>query len=138
MADLKIEFVGHLYSNDTNSDQDAMVVMRFKTGSSNGDYKGNAQAYKFGKQLYSPEQIRIVQDLTDSNTFRFYASYRPYADGSLIVITSSTNFTTVNTFSTDLPPGTNFHIVPIYNVFSQETPPAITDIPTLNDTVLSF
>jgi hypothetical protein len=76
--------------------------------------------------------------LLDSNTFRFYANYGPYASGSLVIITTPNEFTTVNTFSTELPPVTNVFNVPIYQVFTKETPPAITDIPTLNVTVLSL
>jgi hypothetical protein len=45
----------------------------------------------------------------------------------------------VNLFTSgDLPSGTNSYNVPIYTVFSQESPPAITDIPTLNDKILSL
>jgi hypothetical protein len=68
LSDVKMEFVGHLYYNDTNSSQDAWVIMRFKYGSSTGAFQGNAQAYKFGKQQYAPSEIRIVQSSADSNT----------------------------------------------------------------------
>ncbi|MGV2342020.1 MAG UNVERIFIED_CONTAM: hypothetical protein LVR18_51340 [Planctomycetaceae bacterium] len=60
-SDVKMEFVGHSYNNDTNATQDAWTTMRFKYGSSTGNFQGNAQAYRFGKQQYAPSDIRIVQ-----------------------------------------------------------------------------
>jgi hypothetical protein len=62
-ADLKLEFVGHSYYNDSNANQDSIVILNFKSGSqTSSGFEGNAQAYKFGKQQYAPEGIRIVQD----------------------------------------------------------------------------
>jgi hypothetical protein len=68
--------------------------------------------------------------------FSFYAYFRPFANGSLAVVTTTTPFTVVNLFTDgDLPSGTNSYNVPIYNVFSQETPPAIGDISDLSTTL---
>jgi hypothetical protein len=44
-SDLKIEFVGHSYYNDSNADQDSMTIIRFKTGSKEtSPFKGNGIA----------------------------------------------------------------------------------------------
>ena len=66
----------------------------------------------------------------------FYANFRPFSDGSLVFITTTSPFTVVNLFTPDdLPSGTNSYTVPMYNVFSQETPPAIGDVSNLTSTL---
>ena len=94
-----------------------MVILNFKSGSqTSSPFLGNAQAYKFGKQEYAPSGIKIVQDDIVPNLFRFYASYRPFAQGSFVTATSGKPFIFDGTFIPDpaLPPGTNVYNVPIY------------------------
>ena len=132
-TDLKLEFVGHSYYGDNNSDQDSTIVLRFKTGTqSSSTFLGNAQAYKIGKQQYSPEDIRIVQDGVTPNMFKFYAFYRPYAEGSFVIATSPSPFTFIGSFSPLAPSGSNFITVPIYNIFTSESGVAISDVSNLS------
>ena len=57
--------------------------MRFRSGPSSGKFKGNALAYKFGKQEYAPSEIiffsRFVCDRA-SWSFYFRVCYHCFPD----------------------------------------------------------
>jgi hypothetical protein len=97
-------FCGHSYTNNASAirglDRDLQVQ-------DEREYlRGNGQSYRLGKQLYSPETVRVVKDATDATKFTFYASYRPYARGSFVQVSCPTAFTWTGTFSTTAPTGT--------------------------------
>jgi hypothetical protein len=97
-------FCGHSYTNNASANEDSIVIFRFKTSANT--FGGNGQSYRLGKQLYSPETVRVVKDATDATKFTFYASYRPYARGSFVQVSCPTAFTWTGTFSTTAPTGT--------------------------------
>jgi hypothetical protein len=124
-------FCGHSYTNNANAIEDSIVIFRFKTSANT--FGGNGQAYRLGKQVYSPDTIRIVKDATDTTKFTFYSAYRPFARGSFVQVSCPTAFTWTGTFSTTAPTGTYIDINP-YQIYSEESPqsaPHVYDIPEL-------
>jgi hypothetical protein len=83
-SDIMMTFCGHSYTNNASANEDSIVIFRFKTSANT--FGGNGQSYRLGKQLYSPETVRVVKDATDATKFTFYASYRPYARGSFVQV----------------------------------------------------
>ena len=74
----------------------------------------------------------------------FYAFCQPFCDGSLITITCANKFNYFGTFSLIDPFVVNgqiiqYALIPILTLFfSQDKPPAITDIPQLSSTLSNF
>ena len=120
--DIMMTFCGHSYTDSANANEDSILIFRFKRNAST--FGGNGQSYRLGKQLYSPETIRVVKDATDATKFTFYASYRPYARGSFVQVSCPTAFTWTGTFSTTAPTGTYIDIGG-YQIYSDQSPQSI-------------
>jgi hypothetical protein len=81
-SDVKMEFVGHSYNNDTNASQDAWTTMRFKYGSSTGNFQGTLKRIDSENNNMLPAIFELSKVLRIAICLVFTLYFRPYANGS--------------------------------------------------------
>ena len=115
---MRLDFTSHTGSANPNSEQDTIMILRFKISNGLGVF-GNGDAYYIGGIVPNPSYFRIKRSDVDANVILIYARMNENSNGSCVT-SRCNNFTFVGEIIETPPALSETHLTQItpYSIFA--------------------